>query len=101
MSNLNKIALVVSLLAGTASAKLLEDTVASVNGTPILLSEYQKELTTSMEFWSKAEPDAMRDPANLKKLKESTLEELINREVLYQEGAKRKIKVRERDIENG
>ncbi|OGR86058.1 MAG: hypothetical protein A3J74_10830 [Elusimicrobia bacterium RIFCSPHIGHO2_02_FULL_57_9] len=103
MSNSSKAAILgaLAVFCGSASAKLLEDTVASVNGAPILLSEYQKELTTSMEFWSKAEPDAMRDSANLKKLKESTLEELINRELLYQEGAKRKIKVRERDIENG
>ena len=32
------------------SAKLLEDTVAVVNGTPILLSEYQKEANTALEL---------------------------------------------------
>jgi parvulin-like peptidyl-prolyl isomerase len=92
---------VLALLAGPALAGKLEDTVATVNGTPILLSEYQKELSTSMDYWNHTEPDALKDPANLKKLKETTLEELINREVLYQEGVKEKIKVRERDIDNG
>jgi parvulin-like peptidyl-prolyl isomerase len=81
-------------------AKLLEDTVAVVNGSPILLSEYQKEAATAMEYWSKTNPSAMADPANLRKLKESTLEQLIDRELLIQEGTKMKLKVREREIDN-
>lgn len=101
MSSLNKALALVLALASCAGAKVMEDTVAVVNGTPILLSEYQKELATSVEYWQRAEPDALRDPANVKKLKETTLEELINREVLYQAGQAKKIKVRERDIENG
>lgn len=83
-----------------AGAKLLEDTVAVVNGAPILLSEYQKEAATAMDYWSKTNPAAMADPANLRKLRESTLEQLIDRELLIQEGAKMKIKVREREIDN-
>lgn len=82
------------------SAKLLEDTVAVVNGKPILLSEYQKEAATAQDYWSKTNPAAMADPANLRKLKESTLEQLIDRELLIQEGARLKIKVREREIDN-
>ncbi|MBI4377142.1 MAG: peptidylprolyl isomerase [Elusimicrobia bacterium] len=103
MRNSNRWAVLAAALslAAPVSAKLLEDTVASVNGKPILLSEYQKELSSALDYWAKAEPDAMRDPGNVKKLRETTLEELINREILYQEGEKRKIKVRERDIENG
>jgi parvulin-like peptidyl-prolyl isomerase len=82
------------------AAKLLEDTVAVVNGVPILLSEYQKEASTAMDFWSKTNPAAMADPANLRKLRESTLEQLVDRELLIQEGAKMKLKVREREIDN-
>ncbi len=82
------------------SAKLLEDTVAVVNGKPILLSEYRKEAATAQDYWSKTNPAAMADPANLRKLKESTLEQLIDRELLIQEGARLKIKVREREIDN-
>ena len=54
-----------------------------------------------MDYWSRSEPEALKDPENVKKLRETTLEELINRELLYQEGVKAKIKVRERDIDNG
>lgn len=101
MNSLNRWGLAALMAAAPAQAKVMEDTVAVVNGTPILLSEYQKELATSIEFWSRNEPEALRDPAVVRKLHEGTLEELINREILFQEGSKLKIKVRERDVENG
>jgi parvulin-like peptidyl-prolyl isomerase len=101
-SNKAALALLAALLGlSDAQAAKLEDTVATVNQQPILLSEYQKELSTAIDYWGKAEPEALKDPENLKKLKMTTLEELINREILVQEGQKQKIKVRERDIENG
>jgi parvulin-like peptidyl-prolyl isomerase len=46
-------------------------------------------------------PAAAADPAHVRKLRETTLEQLVDREVLYQEGTKLKIRVRERDIDNG
>ena len=95
------LACAVLLACSEGSAKVMEDTVAVVNGTPILLSDFQKELSSSLDYWAHAEPEAMRDPAVMKKLRESTLEELISREVLYQEGVKHKLKVRDRDVENG
>lgn len=82
------------------AATTMEDTVAVVNGSPILLSEYQKEAATALDFWSRTNPAAMADPANARKIRESTLEELITRDLLVQEGAKLKLKVREREIEN-
>lgn len=102
MNSSVKVCAVAVLLAlpQVVTAKLLEDTVAVVNGTPILLSEYQKEAATAMDYWSKTNPAAMADPANLRKLRESTLEQLIDRELLIQEGGKMKIKVREREIDN-
>jgi len=87
-------------VAAPAAAKLLEDTVAVVNGAPILLSEYAKEAATALEYWSKANPAAMADPANVSKLRETTLEQLIDRELLIQEGGRLKLKVREREIDN-
>lgn len=103
MNSSNRAVLTLLLLLSPvgARAKVMEDTVAVVNGSPILLSEYQKDLSEASEYWSKAMPAAMGDPSHVKKLKEGVLEQLIDRELLYQEGVKLKIKVRERDIENG
>ena len=91
----------IALLPAGAWAKVMEDTVAAVNGAPILLSEYQKELATALDYWARTEPEAIRDPANIRKLREKTLEQLIDREVLYQAGTKQKIKVHDRDIDTG
>jgi peptidyl-prolyl cis-trans isomerase C len=101
MNSSSKALLTLLLLAAPAGAARLEDTVAVVNGTPILLSEFQKDLAEAKEFWARRAPEAMDDPTHVRKLKESVLEQLIDRELLYQEGVKAKIKVRERDIDNG
>lgn len=102
MNSSGKLALALALLgAGAAQAKVMEDTVAVVNGSPVLLSEFQKEFTEAAEFWARRMPEALNDPEHVKRLKDKILEELIARELLYQEGVKLKIKVRERDVENG
>lgn len=86
--------------AAPAQTTTMEDTVAVVNGSPILLSEYQKEAATALDYWSKTNPAALADPANVKKIRESTLEELITRDLLVQEATREKIKVRDREIDN-
>ena len=85
--------------ASKPASAMMEDTVAVVNGSPILLSEFQKEASTALDYWSKANPAALADPANVRKIRESTLEELITREILVQEGTRAKIKIREREID--
>lgn len=103
MISINK-ALLASLLmiqGAAAQARLMEDTVAVVNGAPIMLSEYNKEFSSAVEYWNKVNPGALSSMSRVKELREKTLEQLIDHEVLYQEGNKLKIKVRERDIESG
>ena len=100
MSNSSKAALIVILSAVAAAAATMEDTVAVVNGSPILLSEYQKEAATALDYWSKTNPAALADPANVRKIRESTLEELITRDLLVQQATREKIKVRDREIDN-
>lgn len=78
----------------------MEDTVAVVDGRPVLLSEYQKEAATALDYWSKTNPAALADPANVRKIREGTLEELITRELLVAEGERSKMKVRERELDN-
>jgi len=102
MNNSSSIICAVLLaLAPAASAKVLEDTVAVVNGTPVLLSDFQKEVDEAMDYWRRAMPAAAADPAHVRKLRETTLEQLVDREVLYQEGAKLHIRVHDRDIDSG
>lgn len=92
---------VVPLTAFPASAEWSGETAATVNGAPILLREYQKELATSTDYWNKTNPGSLNDPANLRKVQESTLEQLINREVLYQEGVRQGLSVSEGELDQG
>ncbi|MBI4678352.1 MAG: peptidylprolyl isomerase [Elusimicrobia bacterium] len=93
-----------ALLAGSVHAKLMEDAVATVNGIPVLLSDFQRELKTSLELFERGQPAAALGPAaqvaeRLKGMRESVLDRLIEAELLYQQGDKLKLKVRERDID--
>jgi parvulin-like peptidyl-prolyl isomerase len=110
MSNSNRAAALIALFAavsaGAASAPaaaptpmMMEDTVAVVNGQPILLSEFQKEAATSVDYWSKTNPAALADPVNVRKIRESVLEELITRELLVQQAEREKMKVRPRELD--
>ncbi|MFI5363186.1 MAG: peptidylprolyl isomerase [Elusimicrobiota bacterium] len=114
MNSSNKAAAVILLLAAAAARAatpsaapaaapaptMMEDTVAVINGQPVLLSEFQKEASTAMEYWSKTNPAALGDPAVVRKIRESTLEELITRELLVQQAQRDKMKVREREVDN-
>lgn len=114
MSNSNKTAALVLVFAAAfaraaaapspaapaPAPMMMEDTVAVVNGQPILLSEFQKEAATSIDYWSKTNPAALADPANVRKIRESTLEELITRELLVQQAERDKMKIREREVDN-
>jgi len=96
-----RLAAVLLGVGAAAQAKVLEDTVAVVNGAPILLSDYQKEIDEVLDYWRRAMPAAAADAAHVRKLRETTLDQLVDREVLYQEGTRLKLKVREREIDNG
>lgn len=101
MISLNRGIAALLLLTASAQAKLMEDTVAMVNGSPIMLSEFNKELGSALEYWNRVNPGALNDAGKVKELREKTLEQLIDNELLYQQGTKLKIKVRERDIDAG
>jgi len=78
----------------------MEDTVAVVNGQPILLSEFQKNAAAALDYWSKSNPAALTDPSFVRKLREGVLEDLITRELLVQQGERDKMKVRPRELDN-
>lgn len=104
MNSSSKVLALVLLLgapcARAAETAQVEGTVAVVNGEPILLSEYQKEAATNLDFWGRSNPQALGDPAVIRKIREGTLEDLITRELLVQEAKRTGIKVREREVDN-
>lgn len=107
MSNLSKrndFLLAAALVVGAGAegrGKVMEDNVAMVNGTPIMLTEFKKEFNANVEGVSRRMPGYLSDPSRVKEVREKTLEQLIAQELFYQEGVKLKVKVRDRDVDAG
>ena len=83
-----------------AAPTIVEDEAAMVDGRPIMLSQYRKEVESSLAYLRRTNPAAADDPAVRRRLGESTLEELITRELLIQAGKRDKIEVGERDLDD-
>jgi parvulin-like peptidyl-prolyl isomerase len=83
-----------------ASAAMVEDTVAVVNNDPIMLSEFKRVLAGALSRLNQADPMALADPKTLQKLREQTLDQLIDEQLLFQEGKKLDLKVHDSDIDN-
>lgn len=88
------------LLAGFSAlcfGKLVDRTVAVVNGEQILLSEFEQISSPMLEQKKKENPDMSE--ADIREFKELVLSELVNNKLIVQEAKKRKIHVSKRQIE--
>ncbi|MFH1726367.1 MAG: peptidylprolyl isomerase [Elusimicrobiota bacterium] len=105
MLSLNKSLLAAALFAaGTpilASAKVFEDVVAKVNGKPLLLSEYRKNLRSVLDNYQRNMPDLLRDEATVVEIRQKVLEQMIDDEVLAQEAEASAVKMHDRELEKG
>jgi parvulin-like peptidyl-prolyl isomerase len=86
--------------AAPAAPLLVEDAVATVNGTAIMLSEYQKNEASTDAYLRRTNPAALADPAIMQRIRENTLEELISRELLVQTAKRQNLELTERDVDD-
>ena len=89
------------LAAGPARAKVLEDVVARVNGKPLLLSEYRKNLRSVLDNYQRTMPGLLRDEEALKEIRAKILDQMVDDELLAQEGEKLGMKVHDREVDKG
>ncbi len=102
MRNSNSLTLLIlAALAAPAAAKPIEDVVATVNGKPLLYSEYKKNLDSVLEQYKKNLPDALKDPEASRQIKDKVLEQMVDDELLAQQAEKEKVRVLERELDNG
>jgi len=94
-------AVFVAAAAVSAQAKVLEDVVARVNGTPLMLTEYRKNLRGMLDNVRLNLPDILKDDAKVKEIREKILEQMIDDELMAQEAEKMKITVHTRELEKG
>jgi len=90
-----------ALAAADAGAKVLEDVVARVNGKPLLLSEYKKNVRTVMDNYQRSLPQLMRDDEALREIRKKVLDQMVDDEMLAQEGDKLGLKIYQRELEKG
>ena len=103
MKKMNKLALLaLALTVGVGvQAKVMESSVATVNGRPVLSSEYDSYLSGVVEQYKVAAPQILQQPYAQDVLGREVLKELISKELLYQAADEAKIQVKDSDIEAG
>lgn len=89
-----------ALFLGTAllNAKVVDSTVATVNGTPIMNSEYQKIIDTTMEVYKKQNPALLENQDNVTAIKEEVLNQMIIEQLLLQAAKEQNIKVKDSEV---
>lgn len=91
------------LAAGTslACAKVLDRTLATVNGEAIMLSEFDKNATPILEDFKRAAPPAEQTPEHVADIKKRVLDQMIDDRILAQEAKKKTIRVSQLEIDEG
>lgn len=84
--------------AALLNAKVVDSTVATVNGTPILNSEYQKIVESTMEVYKKQNPAIIENEDNITAIKEEVLNQMIIEQLLLQAAKEQDIKVKDSEI---
>lgn len=92
------LAVIFGLGAGLANAKVVDSTVATVNGKAILNSQYQKLKERVLIEYEGRAPQVLANPDNVTAIKEETLNNLILEQLLLQEAQKQKITVKDSEL---
>ena len=103
MKKANKLFLAVLLaaLGVNGQAKVMESSVATVNGRPVLASEYDTYLQSVVEQYQAAAPQFLQQPYAQDLLGKEVLKELISKELLYQAAEAEKIQVKDSELDAG
>jgi len=92
---------IVTLLAAPVRAAQVEDTVATVNGKAIMLSEFKKEFGNVVDQYKHNAPALLEDADKVSRIKTQVLDDMVDKALLQQEAEKKKVKVFSRELEAG
>jgi parvulin-like peptidyl-prolyl isomerase len=98
VSALSALLLTGALIPSKASAKVVGNTVATVNGEPVLESEFKRNLDSIIAQYGHNMPDALKDEKSKKALEDKVLNQMIDYVLLHQQANKIGIKAREHEI---
>ena len=88
-------------LAAGAQGKVMESSVATVNGKPVLASDYGLYYEGVIEQYQAAAPQFLEQPYAKDFLGKEVLKELISKELLYQAADEAKITVSDSEVDEG
>ncbi|MDR0291227.1 MAG: peptidylprolyl isomerase [Elusimicrobium sp.] len=90
---------VLALFALNAGAVVLDEAVATVNGKPVLESDFNKVSDAFIAQYAAAAPKVMEQPAAKLKIQKEVLDQMINDELLYQTAVKEGVKARDEEVD--
>ena len=87
-------------MVSSPGAKVVNKTVATVDGEVILMSEYERRAKPVIEEYEKVLTGPDKE-IKIKELKEKILEQMIDEKILIHEAKKRKTRVNKKEIQDG
>ena len=93
------LALILGCCALSAQAKVMESSVATINGKPVLASDYDAFLDGVIEQYKATQPQALERPYATDILGKQVLAELISKELLSQAAEEQKIVVKDSELD--
>lgn len=82
-----------------AHAKVMDSSVATVNGQPILSSEYENYYQGIIEEYQTKAPQVLQQPYATDLIGKEVIKELISNELLYQAAKEKEIQVKDSEME--
>ena len=103
MTKVNNIlvALFAVTLGISVHAKVMESSVATVNGKPVLASEYDSYLQSVVEQYEVSAPQVLERPYAKDILGKEVLKDLVSKELVYQAAEEAKITVKDSELDEG
>ncbi|MBR1979834.1 peptidylprolyl isomerase [Candidatus Proelusimicrobium excrementi] len=98
LNKITAITLAAFLGAAALNAKVVDSTVATVNGKPILNSEYEKVSQATLENYKNREPAVLANKDNVTAIKEEVLNQMIIEQLLLQAAKEQNIKVKDSEV---
>lgn len=98
LNKITAITLAAFLGAVALNAKVVDSTVATVNGKPILNSEYEKVAQATLENYKNREPAVLENKDNVTAIKEEVLNQMIIEQLLLQAAKEQNIKVKDSEV---
>ena len=88
-------------LGFNVQAKVMESSVATVNGRPILASEYDAYLEAVVEQYQVAAPELLQQPYAKDRIGHEVIKKLISEELLHQAAEEAKVVVKDSEVDEG